>query len=239
MEESPYILIIDDHAEIRDSLGHILRRYGFRTALAENAKIGRQILHDGAISLVVLDIMMPGEDGLSLCRYIREAMEVPIIMLSARSEETERIVGLEIGADDYLAKPFNPRELVARIRSVLRRTHSLPRSRTGHAGTLRFTGWRFDPAQRKLHDAQDVEIPLTSGETLLLEAFLTYPQRPLSRDQLLDLTRGRDAAPFDRSIDNLISRLRRKIESDPKSPKLIVTEWGSGYRFTAEVVEQA
>jgi two-component system OmpR family response regulator len=187
------------------------------------------------IDLVVLDIMMPGEDGLSLTRSIRENADIPVILLTAMGEETDRIVGLEIGADDYLAKPFNPRELLARIKSVLRRTQALPRGRDAVRGRLRFDRWILDPARRELIDASGTSVALSSGEFRLLAALLERPGMVLTRDQLLDLTRGRSAQPFDRSIDNQISRLRKKIERDPRNPELIRTAWGDGYSFAGEV----
>ena len=236
MEGKPHILIVDDHRDIRELVGRYLAKNGFRKTTAENAEAARQALKDSAIDLVVLDIMMPGEDGLSLCRYLRESTQIPVILLTAMAEETDRIVGLEIGADDYLTKPFNPRELLARIRSVLRRTQSLPPSREPRASDVyRFDGWTLDPARRELVGADGVAVPLSTGEFRLLVAFLDRPGVVLSRDQLLDITRGREAVPFDRSVDNQVSRLRRKIEVDPKTPILIKTVWGGGYSFTGDV----
>jgi two-component system OmpR family response regulator len=187
------------------------------------------------IDLVVLDIMMPGEDGLSLTRHLRENTGVPVILLTAMGEETDRIVGLEVGADDYLAKPFNPRELLARIKAVLRRSHALPRQRAEGTGRLRFDGWVLDLTRRELIDEAGVALPLSSGEFRLLAVLLERPGIVLTRDQLLDLTRGRSAQPFDRSIDNQVSRLRKKIERDPRNPELIKTAWGDGYSFAGEV----
>ncbi|MDE0417559.1 MAG: winged helix-turn-helix domain-containing protein, partial [bacterium] len=189
-----------------------------------------------AVDLVVLDIMMPGEDGLALCRHLRETTRIPVILLTAMGEETDRIVGLEVGADDYVAKPFNPRELLARIRAVIRRARSLP---PDHAplpsGRYLFDRWSLDTARRELVDDKSVVTPLSAGEFRLLMALLERPGMVLSRDQLLDLTRGRSAAPFDRAVDNQVSRLRRKIERDPKNPALIATVWGGGYRFAGTV----
>ena len=233
---SPHILVVDDHREIRDLLAKYLAKHGFRVTVAEDGVAMKRVLKTSAIDLVVLDIMMPGEDGLSLCRHLRESGALPVILLTAMAEETDRVVGLEIGADDYLVKPFNPRELVARIKAVLRRAHSLPpRSAPRAAATLRFDRWTLDVGRRELIGADGVAIPLGTAEFQLLSAFLDHPRMVLSRDQLLDLTRGRAANVFDRSIDNQVSRLRRKIEADPKKPMLIKTVWGGGYSFAAEV----
>jgi len=236
MEPTPHILVVDDHRDIRDLIAKYLVKHGLRVTVADGGGALRRVLQASAIDLVVLDIMMPGEDGLSLCRFLRETTDIPVILLTAMAEETDRVVGLEIGADDYLTKPFNPRELLARIRAVLRRAQSLPRQRdTVPANRLAFDRWRLDVEQRELIGDDDVVTPLSNGEFLLLSAFLARPNMVLSRDQLLDLTRGRAANAFDRSIDNLVSRLRRKIEADPKNPTLIKTVWGGGYRFTASV----
>jgi two-component system OmpR family response regulator len=246
MDGEAHILVVDDHREIRDALGKYLARHGYRVSTAESAAAARRVLEAAAVDLAVVDIMMPGEDGLSLTRDLRARPNdkgggLPVVLLTAVAEETDRIVGLELGADDYVTKPFNPRELLARIKAVLRRTHSLPpRGRAEGAaaedsGRLRFAGWIFDPARRELVDAEGTAVPLSTGEYLLLSAFLAHPRRVLSRDQLLDLTRGRAAQPFDRAVDNQVSRLRRKIEPDPKRPSLIVTHWGGGYALAADV----
>ena len=236
MEAQPHLLVVDDQGELRDSLNAYFCKHGYRVSTAHNAAAARQVLTTGAIDLVVLDIMMPGEDGLSLCRFLRETTGVPIILLTAMTEDTDRVVGLEVGADDYVTKPFNPRELLARVKAVLRRTHVLPLLQQPLASsTLRFDGWTLDVRQRALIGEDGNAVPLHTAEFLLLSAFLNHPHMVLSRDQLLDLTRGRDAAVFDRSIDNQISRLRKKIEADPKRPTLIKTHWGGGYSFTAEV----
>jgi two-component system OmpR family response regulator len=236
MESQPHLLVVDDHHEIRDSLSAYLSKHGYRVSTANSAVTARKVLSTSAIDLVVLDIMMPGEDGLALCRSWRETSGVPIILLTALTEDTERVVGLEMGADDYVTKPFNPRELLARIKAVLRRTHALPPQRLPLArDTVRFDRWTLDARRRELMGQDGVAIPLSTAEFLLLSAFLHHPQMVLSRDQLLDLTRGRDADVFDRSIDNQVSRLRKKIEVDPKQPTLIKTHWGGGYSFTAEV----
>jgi len=236
MDSAPHILVVDDHRDIRELLGRFLTRSGLRVSTAESAAAARRVLKASAVDLVVLDIMMPGEDGLSLCRELRATTSQPVILLTAVAEETDRIVGLEIGADDYVTKPFNPRELLARIKAVLRRTFALPPQRGAPPGErLRFDRWVLDTARRELIAEDGVAVPLSTGEFLLLSAFLAHPRIVLTRDQLLDLTRGREAVPFDRSVDNQVSRLRRKLERDPKRPELIKTHWGGGYSLTAEV----
>jgi two-component system OmpR family response regulator len=238
--DSPHLLVVDDHRDIRDALAAYLGRHGYRVALAEGAAAARRLLETARIDLVILDIMMPGEeDGLALCRQLRARGDLPIIMLTAMAEDTDRVVGLEMGADDYLTKPFNPRELLARIRAVLRRARSLPpQPPTPPTPRLRFGRWTFDAARRELTGADGVLVPLSTAEYLLLAAFLRHPGMVLSRDQLLDLTRGREAAPFDRSVDNQVSRLRKKLERDPRRPELIKTHWGGGYSFEADVREE-
>ena len=236
-ETTPHILVVDDHRDIRETLARYLAKHGFRVSAAEGAAAARRQLGASAVDLVVLDVMMPGEDGLALCRHLRETGEVPVILLTAMAEDTDRVVGLEMGADDYVTKPFNPRELVARIRAVLRRVRSLPPKR-GRPATarLRFGTWLLDAGRRELEGPDGVAVPLSTGEFLLLTAFLERPRMVLTRDQLLDLTRGRDAGPFDRAVDNQVSRLRRKVEEDPRNPRLIKTHWGGGYSFEAEVL---
>ena len=232
----PHVLVVDDARDIREPLTRYLRENGFRVTSAENAAVARKAMRTSGIDIVILDIMMPGEDGLSLCRYIRESSGIPVIMLTARGEELDRIVGLEVGADDYMGKPFNPRELLARIGAVLRRTNTLPpRLRGPAAERYRFGEWIFNASQREIVGPDGLAMPLSSGEFKLLMAFLDRPKVALSREQLLDLTKGRDADVFDRSIDNQISRLRRKIEQDPKNPRYIKTVWGGGYMFTSNV----
>src|SRR4051812_7549531 len=235
MEHTPHILVVDDHRDIRDLLARLLVKHGLRASVAESAGAARKLLNAAEIDLVVLDIMMPGEDGLSLTRFIRETRDIPVILLTAMGEETDRIVGLEVGADDYVVKPFNPRELLARIKAVLRRAQTVPRPREKGRGRLRFDRWILDLGRRELLDDKDVAVPLSGGEFRLLCVLLERPGMVLTRDQLLDLTRGRSAQPFDRSIDNQISRLRKKIERDPKAPELIRTAWGDGYSFSGEV----
>ncbi|MEQ9639035.1 MAG: response regulator [Alphaproteobacteria bacterium] len=232
----PHILIVDDDREIRDLLSRFLRGHGYRVDVAGDGKQMQRVLADGRFDLVVLDVMLPGEDGLGLCRKLRAESRLPVIMLTALAEETDRIVGLELGADDYLTKPFNPRELLARIRAVLRRVAETPTAALpDDTSALGFNGWRLDLARRALTDPEGGLVALTAGEYGLLLALVERPNRVLSREQLLDLTRGRDAAPFDRAVDVQLSRLRRKIEADPKNPALIKTVRGGGYLFAAKV----
>ncbi len=236
-ETTSHILIVDDHREIRDLLARFLRKHGMRASIASDVPEARKIMKTSAIDLIVLDIMMPGEDGLSYARSVRETTDVPIILLTALAEETDRIVGLEMGADDYVTKPFNPRELAARIKAVLWRTHRIPPSREpGPDRNVSFGRWIFHAGRREITSREDDMVtPLSHSECLLLAAFLERPNVVLNRDQLLDLTKGRMANLFDRSIDNQVSRLRRKIEDDPKKPQLIQTVWGGGYKFTGNV----
>lgn len=236
MPDLPHILLVDDERSIREPLAHFLQKQGFRVTQAQDAAAARARLSAYAIDLVILDIMMPGEDGLSLTRHIRETGELPVILLTARSEETDRIVGLEMGADDYVVKPFSPRELAARVKVVLRRTaNGGTRQHAPEAGAYAFSGWVLKTGERALIDQDGVSVALSTGEYNLLLALVQRPRAVLTRDQLLDLTQGREAAPFDRAIDNQISRLRRKIEADPKNPELIRTVWGGGYTLAAEV----
>ncbi len=236
MDPSPHILVVDDHRDIRDLLGKYLAKHGYRVTVADGGAEMKRVLKAGAIDLVVLDLMMPGEDGLTLCRDLRATTEIPVIMLTAMAEDTDRVIGLELGADDYVTKPFNPRELLARIKAVLRRANALPQQREAvEAETVLFDRWRLNVSGRELIGEDGVAVPLSTAEFQLLSAFVNRPRMVLSRDQLLDLTRGRAANVFDRSIDNQVSRLRKKIEVDPKSPKLITTVWGGGYMFSAEV----
>ena len=236
MEETPHILVVDDHRDIRDLLAKYLAQHEMRVTVADGGAAMKRVLKASAIDLVVLDIMMPGEDGLSLCRHLRATTALPVILLTARAEDTDRVVGLEIGADDYVTKPFNPRELVARIKAVLRRAQSLPAERAPlDARQIRFDRWILDVNRRELLDEEGVATPLSTADYKLLSAFLNHPRRTLSREQLLDLTSGRSAQVFDRSIDNQVSRLRKKLEADPKKPALIKTVWGGGYVLAAEV----
>ncbi len=238
MNTSHHILIVDDDKEIRDLLARFLDKHSLRVTTAADGREMKKALLDWNIDLVVLDLMMPGEDGLTLCRNLRADSNIPVIMLTAMGEETDRIIGLEMGADDYLAKPFNPRELLARIKAVLRRTSDQPGKMEGggHVSAhYKFSGWVLDMAKRELFSPTGSLITLSGGEFELLQAFVTHPGRVLSRDQLLDLARGREAQPFDRSIDVQVSRLRRKLEDDPKEPTLIKTVRSGGYMFATDV----
>jgi len=242
MDAMPHLLVVDDDREIRELLSRFLRQHGFRVSVAADGREMRRALDDRGIDLVVLDLMLPGEDGLALCRRLRAESNLPVIMLTAMGEEIDRIVGLEMGADDYIAKPFNPRELLARIKAVLRRCASLP-ARSGGAdgaggegrGRMCFEGFTLDLDSRALLSPAGELVPLSGGEFELLAVLVTHPQRVLTRDQLLDLARGRDAQPFDRSIDVQVSRLRRKIEPDPRAPRLIRTVRNGGYLFAPKV----
>ncbi|HSI87129.1 MAG: response regulator [Candidatus Methylacidiphilales bacterium] len=236
----PHIVVVDDNREIRELLSRYLGEHGYRVSAADNATAFRKLLEGTAPDLVVLDIMMPGDDGLVLCRELRASSQMPVIFLTAMAEDTDRIVGLEIGGDDYLTKPFNPRELLARIKAVLRRVQSTP-GQVGRAGNaaqakrISFDNKVLDVSRREVVTSDGVAVPLSTAEFRLLCVFLERPGMVLSRDQLLDMTAGRSADVWDRSIDNQVSRLRRKIEDDPGQPSLIKTCWGDGYQFTATV----
>lgn len=228
------VLLVDDEAALREPLADYLVRQGFAVTQAATAAEARSRLGENGFDLVLLDIMMPGEDGLSLCRHLVETRQIPVIFITARGEATDRIVGLEIGADDYVVKPFDPRELVARIRSVLRRAGRQP-AETGEASVFEFEGWRLDPLKRRLTDPEGAFVAISSAEFRLLMAFLEHPRQVLDRDRLLDMVQGREAHLFDRAVDNQISRLRRKVEVDSRNPQLIQTVWGGGYMLAAEV----
>ncbi len=237
-DDGQLILIVDDDEEIRKLLATTLKQYGFETAQASNGEEMFDTLRIMAPDVIILDLMMPSENGLNLCKQLNG--EYPVIMLTAMGDETDRIIGLEVGADDYLPKPFNPRELVARIKAILRRTHKekpIDHS-TRKKEFLCFNQWKLNILSRRLFSIEDeVEVSLSAGEYDLLHAFATNPQRILSRDELLDITKNRNILPFDRSIDVQISRLRHKVEDDPKKPQLIKTVRGGGYLFTATVTE--
>ncbi|MGP9809932.1 response regulator [Rhodopseudomonas sp. NSM] len=232
----PHILVVEDDRETRALIAKYLRNNECHVVTAQDGREMDSRLADQRVDLVVLDVMLPGEDGLSLCRRVRAASPLPIIMLTARGEDVDRILGLEMGADDYLAKPFNPRELLARIRSVLRR-QSLAQtaSATSGATALAFLGWRIDFRLRELRNPDGALVAMTSAEFDLLQAFCERPGRVLSREALLDLTHGRNAGSFERSIDVLVSRIRRKIEPDPQSVSIIKTVRSGGYMFTPAV----
>ena len=236
MERLPHVLVVDDDKEICSLLGQFLAKQSFRVSSAADGAQMFRALSGPTVDLIVLDLMLPGEDGLSLCRRLRTESQVPVIILTAMGEEIDRIIGLEMGADDYLAKPFNPRELLARMRAVLRRSHQLPNGEPPAPGrVLSFADWRLDVGRRELRRNDGTAVMLSSGEFEMLLAFAEHPQRVLNRDQLLDLARGRVAAPYDRSVDIQVMRLRRKIEADPRNPELIKTVRSGGYIFTATV----
>jgi two-component system, OmpR family, response regulator len=236
MHGGAHILIDDDHREIRDLVSRALTKDGFRVSSAADGRGMRKVLADGRIDLILLDLMLPGEDGLSLCRALRNESDIPIIMLTAKGDEIDRVIGLEMGADDYLPKPFGSRELIARIKAVLRRSRDKAAADPdGRSKCYHFDRWRLSSGERELLRDDGVTVPLSTGEYDLLMAFVERPQRVLSRDQLLDLARGRAANAIDRSIDTQVSRLRRKLELDPTDPKIIKTVWGGGYTFTPAV----
>ncbi len=234
------ILIVDDEADIREPLAEYLIRNELNVVMADSAAQARLQIIQGDVDLIILDIMMPNEDGLSLCRDLRTRSDVPIILLTARTDDIDRIIGLEMGADDYIGKPFAPRELLARIKAVLRRTG--PRSNRLQVQGQRvysFNTWLFNVDERTLMSVEGVNVPMGDAEFRLLLAFVTRSGQVLSRSQLLDLADAREADPFDRSIDNRIVRLRRKLEEDPANPSLIKTVRSGGYVFTAQVRQVA
>jgi len=236
MTATDHVLVVDDDAEIRTLLAEYLSRNGYRVSTVADGRGMWAALQSKPPDIIVLDVMLPGDDGLTLCRDLRAHSTVPVIMLTARSDETDRIVGLEIGADDYLPKPFNPRELLARLKSVLRRSRTLAGDRlSGDAKTFRFAGWTLDLAARHLVSPEGIVVPLSGVEFKLLRVFLAHPNRVLARDQLIDLMMSRDAGPFDRAIDVQVSRLRHRLQDDARQPSLIKTVRGEGYVLAAEV----
>ncbi|WP_262689449.1 response regulator [Kordiimonas aestuarii] len=232
MEKRTHILLVDDEENILEPLDHYLKSQGLETSLARDAKSALELIKKLPIDLAVLDIMLGQSDGLELCRDIQHVKPMPVIFLSGRAEDTERIIGLELGADDYLAKPFNPRELLARIRAVLRR-YASPAT-ASHDEKLKIGPWQLDVSNQELMQKDGSRLELSTGETRLLYVFLSHPDMVLSRDELLKMTQGRQTNPFDRSIDNYVSRLRKKIESDPSNPIHIKTYWGGGYAFNSK-----
>ncbi|MGK9051326.1 response regulator [Xaviernesmea oryzae] len=236
MHSAAHVVVVDDHGDIRDLVKQYLEQQGYRVSAADSGLSLRRIMERQTVDLVVLDVMMPGEDGLSVCRQLRTTTNIPIIFLTAMVEDTDRIIGLEIGADDYLVKPFNPRELLARIRAVLRRA-ATPVNETAfqHSKVARLGPWRINMGRQEIYGDDGVGIPLSTAEFRLLKVFIERPGLILSREQLLDLTVGRTADIFDRSIDNQVSRLRKKIEPNPKQPSIIKTHWGGGYSLSVEV----
>jgi two-component system OmpR family response regulator len=231
-----HLLVVDDDTDLRNLLGDYLRKNGYRVSLAADGNAMRKNLADHAIDLIVLDLMLPNEDGLVLCRNLRVHSNIPVIMLTAKGDETDRIIGLEMGADDYLPKPFNPRELLARIKSVLRRAQALPDHQESKGGRyLKFAHWQLDTVARNLMAENGLVVALSGAEYRLLKIFLEHANRILSREQLLDMTQGKDAEPFDRSIDVQISRLRHRLGDDAKEPSIIKTVRGEGYVMATEV----
>jgi two-component system OmpR family response regulator len=232
------VLVVDDDAEIRKLLGEYLERNGFRVSLATDGRAMREALESSRPDIVVLDLMLPGDDGLTLCRDLRARSNLPVIMLTARAEEVDRIVGLEMGADDYLAKPFSPRELLARMKSLLRRARTLAAPRA-EAREARFAGWTLDLVARQLVAPDGVVVALSGAEFRLLAVFVEHPNRVLDRNRLMDLTLGRDAGPFDRSIDVQVSRLRIRLRDDAREPRIIKTVRNEGYVLAAAVERRA
>ena len=236
MDSTDQILVVDDDAEIRNLLCDYLRKNGFRATAVADGKAMRAMLARGKVDLIVLDLMLPGEDGLTLCRKLRAESDTPVIMLTARGEETDRIVGLEMGADDYLPKPFSPRELLARIKSVLRRYRSLPRNlRADEARSIRFAGWTLDTIARHLVSAEGVVTSLSGAEYQLLRILLSHANHVLTRDQLMLLSKGRESDPLERSIDLQVSRLRHRLGDDLAEPRIIKTVRGQGYVLAVPV----
>ena len=235
MENTPHILIVDDDSEIRDLLSRFLTRNGYRVSVAREEREMRKVLQVASIDLIVLDAMLPGKDGFTICREIRATGSVPIIMLTAVGDETDRIVGLEMGADDYLAKPFNPRELVARVNAVLRRRRppETPGAPASEERVVEFGPYALNLGTRSL-TREGQNVPLTTGEFSLLKALASHPREPMSRDKLMDLARGREHESYDRSIDVQVSRLRRLLGEDPQNPRYIQTVWGFGYVFVPD-----
>lgn len=229
MDTSTHILIVDDDRDIRSLLGEYLDGNGFKATTAADGKAMWAALQQQSFALIVLDLNLPGEDGLSLCRTLRGKSATPVIMLTARSEPLDRILGLEMGADDYVPKPFEPRELLARIRSVLRRTQATKSPETGQARKFHFGDWVLDTTARHLVSPDNTIVSLSGAEYKMLTIFLEHPNQILNRDQLLNMTHGRDADPFDRSIDIQISRLRQKLGEDARSPQIIKTVRNGGY----------
>jgi len=239
MSESHHILIVDDDRDIRTLLGDYLQKNGYRATAVADGKAMRRALEQSHFDLIVLDLMLPGEDGLKLTRELRAHSQIPILMLTALGEEIDRVVGLEVGADDYLSKPFSPRELVGRIKAILRRTAHMPRDPVQNtAGSYRFGDWTLDVTGRTLLHADGSQHALSGAEFRLLAILLAHPTRVLSRSQLMELLRGRDIDPFDRSVDVRISRLRQVLRDDARSPKIIKTVYGEGYVMGVPVEQQ-
>jgi two-component system OmpR family response regulator len=237
MNDRPHLLIVDDDREIRSLLAQYLEKHEFRTTAVPDGKEMRRVMERSHVDLLVLDLMLPAEDGLSLCRELRARSQVPIIMLTARGEDVDRIIGLELGADDYLAKPFNPRELLGRIKAILRRSAHAPRDPSpDNVRGFSFGAWRLDTITRTLTDASGKEVALSGAEYRLLAVLLGSANRVLTRAQLTELLRGRDADPFDRSIDVRVSRLRQILGDDARAPQIIKTVYGEGYVIGVNVL---
>lgn len=232
---SALVAIVEDDPEIRDLVSGLLRREGFETRACDNASALDVLLTNTRPDLIVLDVMMPGEDGFSVCRRLSAQGGPPIVLVTAKGDDIDRIIGLELGADDYLAKPFNPRELIARVRAILRRVQASAVQPPPRPGAVRFEGWTFDPGARALTDPVGEAVELSAGDFDLLSAFVEHPQRVLSRDFLMDWTKGRAATPFDRAIDVGLSRLRRKLRDDPHNPRIIRTVRNGGYIFAPRI----
>ena len=235
MDPESHILVVDDDHQVRQLIGRFLRENGYRVSGARDGREMRETLGSAAIDLIILDLMLPGTSGLELCRELRTTSSIPIIMLTAKGEDTDRIVGLEVGADDYLPKPFNPRELLARIRAVLRRAALQQPGEPPRGRLIAFVGWTLDTLRRDVTSADWLVVDLSGGEYDVLIAFVEHPNRILTRDQLLELARNRASNAFDRSIDVQISRIRRKLEGDRNAPPLIKTVRGAGYIFLPTV----
>jgi two-component system OmpR family response regulator len=238
MKTDAHILVVDDDRGTRDLLREFLERHGLHVSVARDGEEMQSVLKRSPIDLIVLDVMLPGRGGLDLCREIRARSRTPIIMLTAVTETVDRVVGLEMGADDYVPKPFDPRELLARIRAVLRRPPLEGPLERSEPRTYRFAGWTLDCARRRLIAPGDVRVELTTAEFNLLQALVRSAQRVLSREQLMDLAGSDGAMSYDRSVDILVSRLRRKMEDDPRAPKLILTVRGGGYQFVPDTVAE-
>ena len=238
MEASGHILVVDDQQEICELIQQYLSGEGYQVSAANDGQAMRRIMEQASVDLVILDLMLPGEDGLTLARVLREKSSVGIIILTGRGDTVDRIIGLEMGADDYLAKPFDLRELLARVKSVLRRASSRSKEKSSGRAKAQFAGWQLDLTTRELTSPTGTDVRLTTGEFDLLVAFVNNPNQILSRDKLLDLARNREAGPFDRTIDVQVGRLRLKLDEDPENPTMIKTVRGTGYIFTP-VVETA
>ena len=235
MSEQTTVLIVDDDDDIRELLRTYLAGFSIQAQCVRDGAAMREAMAGARFDVIVLDLMLPGEDGLSLCRRLREATDIPVIILTARGEAADRVVGLELGADDYVMKPFDPRELVARIHTILRRTRDGGRRELGGADEWRFEGWAINRVSRQLLTPQNMVVPLSNAEFRLLSVFIERPRRVLTRDHLMDAVRGQSATPVDRSIDILVSRLRQKLGDDPRDPRLLKTVRGEGYLFDARV----